>query len=206
MIATLFQLATDSTTVVKEQEPYLQITLAVITLIGLAITGWLGYKTSVNAKSAATESAQANHAVNHKEESEDRLFDMVAQTRDQVRGIIEWKRDWDNLPEQFNSVEALAAQFKVIDDRIITATDALSRHMERIDQNNAVENSKLNSRLDGLEVKLITHIDWEESQKYPEIREKILSVEGKLSEHQPEPLKQSITKGSRSRVDHKKEG
>lgn len=87
------------------------------------------------------EAKGANSAVNHIPKGGDRLFDMVAETRNQVKAISEWKSKWDGLPEDIGSAEKLVTQFKVIEDRIETSTDTIFRRLSTLDTTNALQHS-----------------------------------------------------------------
>lgn len=93
------------------------------------------------------EAKGANAAVNHIPKGGDRLFDMVAETRNQVKDINEWKSKWDGLPEDIGSAEKLVTQFKVIEDRIETSTDTISRRLSDLDTSNAMQHAVFRAEL-----------------------------------------------------------
>lgn len=120
---------------------------AVMTFLGVLVTAvfsYLGHK----------EAKGANAAVNHKGPEEDRLFDMVVQTRNEVKEIRAWKQEKVDLDAEV--ADKLVSQFKAIDNRIITTSDMLSRRITHLDTDNAVAHSDIFKRLDHVEWKLDT--------------------------------------------------
>ena len=134
----------------------------VLTLIGVIVTAVFSYLSHKNAK-------EANAAVNHRKPGQDRLFDMVADTRDKVIEIDEWKKRWDDMPDEIGTADKLVTQFKVIEDRIDTSSEMISKRLSRMDNENAVAHGKLGERLDTVESKIDGHVQWEMEQKWSTI-------------------------------------
>ena len=79
------------------------------TFAGTVATGTLAYLSNRNAR-------QANQAVNHAPEGEDRLWDMVWQIRQAVadntihiKSLLAWQESWAKLPASMSSAERVAA-------------------------------------------------------------------------------------------------
>jgi hypothetical protein len=138
--------------------------LIVITAIG----GLVSIVGSILAYLGHKHSREANMAVNNKKPGEDRLFDMVVETRQQVRDIGEWKMRWDDIDPKIGSADALEQHIAVIEDRIVTTGDATMRRIDRSDEENAVAHSNLSTRIDTVAATLTAHIEWEGTQKYPQ--------------------------------------
>jgi hypothetical protein len=141
----IFGATTDSS------EPWLMITLALIGVLGVAITGFFSYLAQKHAKTSAKHSAEANDAVNHRKPGQDRLFDMVASTRDSVRELSEWKERWDSVPDRFQEPQELVTNFAIIEDRI-------SHLGERLDNSIFTLRGHIDNKVTTLEHK-VTEID-----------------------------------------------
>lgn len=138
-------------------EPWLMITIALIGVLGVSVTGFFSYLAQKHAKSSAKHSAEANDAVNHRQPGQDRLFDMVASTRDAVKELSEWKERWDLIPDKFQEPQDLVTNFAVIEDRI----------------------SNLGERLDNSIFTLRGHID----NKVTTLEHKVVEIDNKLTTH-----------------------
>jgi hypothetical protein len=136
-------------------------TIAAIVVASLAtVTSIVGsifaYLSHSQAKIGAEQAAQANDAVNHKAPHQDRLFDMVLDTRDKVNQINEWKTEKVELDH--TTADKLVQQFALIDNRIITTSDTLSRRITRLDLDNSMAHHDFSNRLDAVESKIDTRL------------------------------------------------
>ena len=115
-----------------------------ITFIGVVFTSVFSYLAHKNAK-------QANEAVNHKKPGQDRLFDMVVNTREDVKEIKEWKSKWDDWPSELGSSEKVVSQFKVIEDRIVQSGDQVSRRVDRLAKDLTSGQATLSSHIQSIQ-------------------------------------------------------
>lgn len=132
-----------------DTDSYVFIWGSIITLIGVCVTAVFSYLSHREAK-------QANSAVNHKLPGQDRLFDMVADTRDRVAELDQWRNE--RLGVDAAIADKLVHQFQLIDDRIIHTSDLLSRRITRLDLDNAVAHSDFANRLNAVESKIDTRL------------------------------------------------
>lgn len=145
------------TTQASSNDPWVVIILALIAVSGVIVSAWFSYLAQKHAKSSAKNSAEANDAVNHRQPGQDRLFDMVASTRDSVKELNEWKERWESIPDRFQEPQDLVTNFAVIEDRI----------------------SNLGERLDNSIFTLRGHID----HKVTTLEHKVIEIDDKLTTH-----------------------
>lgn len=122
------------------------IVIALISLMGVTISGLFGLLAARWARSAHDQAAQANDAVNHKGEGQERLFDMVADTYTKVKELDTWKDQWDELPEALRDPANFAAQFDKIDGKI----DATNSSIHSLNTHLGGRIEILGDRVDGL--------------------------------------------------------
>jgi hypothetical protein len=157
-----FGAATSAVTDTSSSSPVVVIILALISASGVILTGFFSYMAQKHARSGAKHSAEVNDAVNHRKPGQDRLFDMVASTRDTVKDLVEWKEQWDLMPSKMQEPQGILSQFNVIEDRIHT----------------------LGERLDTRVLHLYNHID----EKVDRLESKVSNIDTKLSNHITETL------------------
>lgn len=124
---------------------------SIITLMGVCVTAVFSYLSHREAK-------MANSAVNHKKPGQDRLFDMVADTRDKVAELDQWRGE--RLTVDAALADKLVHQFQLIDDRIVHTSDLLSRRVTRLDLDNAVAHADFANRLHDVESKIDTRLPY----------------------------------------------
>ena len=160
------------------------IIVAALAMVGTVVTAVISSRAHIQAKIGAEQATQANEAVNHRKPGQDRLFDMVVDMHSQVREIKAFQQQWADLPASLDDAEKVVAQFKVIDDRIISTADQVSRRLSRLDADNTIFHHKTDERLDSVESKvdgvaagLAAHNEWEAGTKWPSIEQLITSKE-----------------------------
>lgn len=110
-------------------DPWVVIVLALITVSGVIVTGWFSYLAQKHARTSAKNSAEANDAVNHRQPGQDRLFDMVASTRDRVMELAEWKEQWDAVPTKYQEPQGIVTSLAIIEDRVTRLVDKVDDKM-----------------------------------------------------------------------------
>lgn len=179
--------ATTSATGATATNQWVILVGMVLTFLGTVIAAFFAAKGhsqakigAVQATVGAVQATQANDAVNHRHDGEDRLFDMVVDTRKQVKEINVWKERWDGLPEQIGSADKLTTHFAVIEDRISESADAISRRVDRLDESHTLKHEELSATVNGYiadtapKLALIEpmvqevrrHVEWEENVKH----------------------------------------
>jgi hypothetical protein len=134
---------------VTNTEGWVIVLVAFLAFCGTFVTGVFAFLGARHAKEGMKQATQANDAVNHAHvNGQDRLFDMVVETREQVREVNAWKERWDGLPEQLSSATALTTHFEVIEDRIKTSGDALHRSISELDKVNTIQHNELVKKLE----------------------------------------------------------
>lgn len=131
----LFSLYLSSTASVVESSndsPWVVIILALISASGVILTGFFSFMAQKHAKVGARQSTETNDAVNHKEPGQDRLFDMVANTRDIAKELLIWKSQTE---EKFNNLgEKLDNRVKFLHDHIDDRVNEIDRKFSYIDE------------------------------------------------------------------------
>ena len=147
-----------ATTDNNSTEPWVIIILAIISTAGIAITGWFSYMAQKHAKKSVEHSTSVNDAVNHRKPGQDRLFDMVASTRDCVNDISEWKERWEVTAGKYAEPQAILTSFAVLEDRMTTLGERLDvnilKFRDHIDEKVGV----LDDRFTKVEEKFSIHI------------------------------------------------
>lgn len=128
-------------------DPVVMIALALIAFAGICVTGWFSYKGMVHARGANKSASEANDAVNHRQPGQERLFDMVADTRAAMMELAEWKDKWDAAASHVADPNSLQTHLAVIEDRIkVTSKDTTDRIMRL--------HTHVDSRIDALDHKV----------------------------------------------------
>lgn len=149
----------------SSSDPWVVIILALITVSGVIITAWFSYLAQKHAKTSAKHSAEANDAVNHRQPGQDRLFDMVASTRDSVKELTEWKEQWDAIPSKYQDPQGLATSFAVIEDRISRLVDKVDNRIMDLRSHIDEKVFELDGKIDEIDDKLTEHIK-DSNEKY----------------------------------------
>lgn len=136
------------TPVDNDNSPWVVVLLALISVTGVIITAWFSYMAQKHAKEGLKQASEANDAVNHRQVGQDRLFDMVASTRDQVNQITLWKDKWDHIPDKLKDPQELAMHFAILEDRIKAVG-------QRVDDNHIETRNHIDVRIDSIENKVI---------------------------------------------------
>lgn len=144
----LFSIAAETVSTTNATEPWVIILLALISVAGVIVTAWFSYMAQKHAKESSKQVAEVNDAVNHRKPGQDRLFDMVASTRDSVNELSEWKEKWDNMSSKYRDPNEIATSFAVLEDRITTIGD-------RIDKQANETRKHIDSKVDSIEQKVL---------------------------------------------------
>lgn len=128
-------------------EPWVVVILALISLAGIVVSAWFGYMAQKHAKEGAKQASEVNEAVNHRKPGQDRLFDMVAEMREDVKDLTEWKEKWDNIPSKLKNPQEIVTSFAILEDRIATVG-------ERVDKNAVDIRHHIDSKIDSIEIKV----------------------------------------------------
>jgi hypothetical protein len=139
-------------------EPWVVILLAIISTAGIAITGWFSYMAQKHAKKGVEQATIVNDAVNHRKPGQDRLFDMVASTRDSVNDISEWKEKWEITAGKYAEPQAILTSFAVLEDRMTTLGERLDINIIKLRDHIDEKVGVLDDRFTKVEEKLSTHI------------------------------------------------
>lgn len=135
---------------------WLIILLALISLAGVVVGAWFSYKGMIHARVGAANAEGANKAVNDRKPGEDRLFDMVASTRDAVKQLNDWKDRWDDSPKHIADPTSLATHLAVIEDRIKTSakdtTDRIIQLHSHVDEKISVIDTKVGAITERLSI------------------------------------------------------
>lgn len=142
----------------SSNDPWVVIILALIAVSGVIISAWFSYLAQKHARTSARHSAEANDAVNHRQPGQDRLFDMVASTRDCVRELAEWKEQWDAIPTKYQDPQGLATTFAVIEDRISRLVDKVDNRIMDLRSHIDEKVFELDGKIDEIDDKLTSHI------------------------------------------------
>lgn len=150
--------ATASEAASSSSDPWVGIILALIAVSGVIISAWFSYLAQKHARTSAKHSAEANDAVNHRQPGQDRLFDMVASTRDSVRELAEWKEQWDSMPSKYQDPQGLVTSFAIIEDRISRLVDKVDNRVMDLRSHIDEKVLELDGKIDDIDDKLTSHI------------------------------------------------
>ena len=142
----------------SSDSPIVVIILALISASGVILTGFFSYMAQKHARSGAKHSAEVNDAVNHRKPGQDRLFDMVASTRDTVKDLVSWKEQWDSMPSKMQEPQGILSQFNVIEDRIHTLGERLDTRVLHLYNHINEKVDSLESKVSCIDTKLSNHI------------------------------------------------
>lgn len=149
----------------SSNDPWVVIILSLIAASGVIISAWFSYLAQKHAKTSAKNSAEATDAVNHRHPGQDRLFDMVASTRDRVIELTEWKEQWDAMPSKYQDPQGLVTSFAVIEDRLGRLVDKVDNRIMDLRSHIDEKVIELDNKIDEIDQKLTDHIK-ESSKKY----------------------------------------
>jgi hypothetical protein len=141
---------------VTRTEGWVIVVVAFLGFCGTFVTAVFAFLGLQHAREAKNQATQANDAVNHAHESgQDRLFDMVVETRQRgketqadVKEINVWKERWDGLPEELSTASKLTTHFEIIEDRIKTSGDSLHRSLSELDKQNTFQHNAIVKKLE----------------------------------------------------------
>lgn len=142
----------------SSNDPWVVIILALIAVSGVIISAWFSYLAQKHAKTSAKNSAEANDAVNHRQPGQDRLFDMVASTRDRVMELAEWKEQWDAMPSKYQDPQGLVTSFAIIEDRMSRLVDKVDNRVMDLRSHIDEKVLELDGKIDEIDDKLTSHI------------------------------------------------
>ena len=111
---------------------------------------------SYYAYKAHTHAKNADEAVNHKPEDEDRVFDMVVDTRNKAGEMVAWREDF---------TEKVDERCTEVCTTVTATSDAISRRITDMDEKNAIQHHEMSERVGRVETDLVDHIQWEQTQK-----------------------------------------